>query len=99
MNTTPIDSLISLDEMRDLVEGSPYRIKVRDIDRAAPGSRGASFDVVFNALDVSDDFKTRLGEFDPEDPRYWMLYCFSVDDPKLLYGFHAWLVESIEEIS
>lgn len=90
--------LITMEELRALEKGTRYDVKVRDIDMVRPDHRGETKTIVFKEIWPADRPRSDSppeAAF-PEDPRMWMVNGHPLDDESKIYGFHAWLIESIE---
>lgn len=91
------DCLVTMDQLRALERGKTYDIKIRDLDRVHPASRGRTIEITF--CDISPRIEPwEVGPDTPlhTDPRVWMVNGDSTDGSNFIYSFHGWLIESIE---
>lgn len=96
--TRPSDCLVTMEQLRALEPMKRYDVKVRDADGVSPKSRGKTFGIIFRGIAISQEHLPNTSVQDPpNDPRFWMVQGYSADDTQLIYGFHGWLIETIEE--
>jgi hypothetical protein len=93
----PDDCLVTMEQLHDLEQGKTYIVKVRDIENVRPESRGETFTINFRDISPSAAPMEEVPTSGfPNDPRAWMVNGHAADGSTYVYGFHAWLIESIE---
>lgn len=88
------EAKITIAELRGLVTGESYRIKLIHHERVNPEYRGHSFDVEFIALvpDMGADIVRS------DDPNALLVEARD-RKTRMKYGFHGWLIDEIKALA
>lgn len=98
------DPLITVEQLRGLKgyskatgeNGERVRVKLIDHERVRPDSRGQTFEGTVQNI-APEQRMSFIEESNLDDVRLWMLYVWD-SNTKVIYGFHGWLIESIERV-